>query len=110
MVNSGVLRYFCAFFALFLGCSSRPPAVDVTFWSANSQVGGIQRPQEGKVISCTDPQFDSYACISYGDVSKLFKAFLQCKQWSGPLMTNHALKKAYRKNQPVVDVVAHLSR
>lgn len=98
------------FSILLAGCSSRPPAVDVTFWSANSEVDGIQRPQEGKVISCQSAQFDNYSCISYDDVAKLFKAFLQCKQWSGPLMTKSELKTAYRKNQPVIDVVSHLSR
>lgn len=61
------------FLVLNQGCATRSPSVDVSFWSGDSLKVGITRAQPGgRTISCSDLEFNSYVCLTYDDVRKLY--------------------------------------
>jgi len=63
------------------GCKGEPPALELTIWAGDSHNAGISRSYEGKTISCSDPLFDDYMCISYADAKKIGETILKCKVW-----------------------------
>lgn len=101
------LSLFCFCFSL-TGCKhAEMPPIDVTFWAGDSARGGVTRKQENKTIPANDPEFDSYACLSYEDVRKIYDTLLTCKDWGDqPKMTRHELKSFKRYNR---DVIRHVS-
>lgn len=93
------------FFILTLsGCQSNMPPIDVSFWAGDSAKSGITRSQESKTIECSSPEFDTYTCLSYADIQKIYGTLLECKQWP-TLATSKQLKRFVSKNSEVINHV-----
>jgi hypothetical protein len=69
--------------ALWLsGCKNTPPKFDGKFWAADSERGSIRRAQENSEITCKDPAFDDYLCMSYADHKRWYETYvLGCERW-----------------------------
>ena len=91
--------------AFMISCATGPiPKVNIKTWAGDSSRGAIRRSQDPDQISCTDPRFDSYACITYSDVRSLYDALQSCQGFAEgtPLMTEQEKKEFYTQNKPVL--------
>lgn len=65
----------CIIWSLSSCATTSTPHVDLSSWAGDSTEGGvIRRAQENKKISCSDPSFNAYSCMTYKDLQKLFNA------------------------------------
>lgn len=88
------------------GCKNQIPAIDVSFWAGNATQGGITRAQEGRSMSCLDPDFDKYVCITYDDIRKVFDTILMCKDWpKSQLASAKDVKRFIKKNSDIIKYV-----
>lgn len=71
-------------------------------WAGDSAVAGISRSQDQAHISCADPKFEDYACLTYLDIKKIYSSMLQCQQWGPPLASSSDLKRLLQKNKGVI--------
>lgn len=61
------------------GCETAPPKMDVKFWAGDSAKAGITRAQNASTLSCSDPKFDEFVCLSGPDFVKLSESFAGCE-------------------------------
>lgn len=71
----------------FTGCVTVKPNLDIQSWAGDSQHSGITRaqdenkPDKKATLSCHDPAFNDYVCLSGTDFSKVTDLISQCKEW-----------------------------
>jgi hypothetical protein len=59
-----------------------PPSVELKLWQAWSIEEAIVRKQANEIIRCSQPEFNSYVCMSGEDLEKVIKELIvSCKQW-----------------------------
>lgn len=76
------------------------PALDIKLYAGSPARGGIERAQDNEVLTCTDPRFNQYACLSYADLRKIYATLQRCESWgSSPMMSARTF---YRQNKDVV--------
>jgi hypothetical protein len=91
MKDETIAALFCLGLAIVIlltvsilpGCQSAPPSPDVTFYAGDSRTSSVVRSQvPSSTISCSDPKFDDYVCVSNSDMLKITSIMGgQCKQW-----------------------------
>jgi hypothetical protein len=87
------------------GCSHNVPAIDASFWAGDPLHSGISRSQENKTLSCSDPSFNDYVCLTYGDLKKIYDTILQCKDWGSALASDEERAKMLRVNYEIISNV-----
>jgi hypothetical protein len=59
-----------------------PPAWEGKLYAGDSVEAAIVRAQSNERISCSDPQFDDYVCMSYSHYKSFIKTFVDgCVAW-----------------------------
>lgn len=90
-----LIAMYCA------GCpGAEMPNIDIQMWAGDSSRSGITRSQEEKTLSCEDPQFDEFVCLTYEDLKKMYSTMLRCKKW-GEVISEENTKKFIDKNPDV---------
>jgi hypothetical protein len=65
---------------LFLsGCETAKPKLDVNYWAGDAAKAGISRSQTASSLSCSDPKFDEFVCLSAPDFMKLTEVLGACQ-------------------------------
>ncbi len=92
------MKYLLLTLIALTGCHASIPKISVKFWAGDSKNAGITRAQDHETISCASPDMDSYMCITFVDMQKIFDTMLTCKQWGAPVMTKKDMKEFRREN------------
>lgn len=80
------------------------PAIDIRLYAGSPEKGGIERAQDKEVISCVEPRFNEFTCLTYSDLRRVYEILLQCRDWDGISMIS--ARSAFRKNPDVVKKAA----
>lgn len=76
------------FLCIFYSSCATPiphPLWEGKIWAGSSNVSGIERRQDGQIISCMSKDFDNYAAISYRDLGCLYEqVILNVEKYKDP--------------------------
>jgi hypothetical protein len=64
------------------GCAHPEMRFQVRSWAGDPSKGGVTRSQEERTVSCTDPKFDQFVCMTYDDLKDLYLSLRKCTAWT----------------------------
>ncbi len=62
-------------------CKNPIPKINTFLWAGDSDREGITRAQDHLTISCGEPAFNDYVCLTYNDLTQIYRTFFKCKDW-----------------------------
>lgn len=69
--------------AMTNSCSSPRPNYKPHIFVGDFNKQQLTRGQTGEKVSCTDPKFDGYRCMSSYDLRRMYEIYvLNCNSWS----------------------------
>lgn len=65
------------------------PALNVNWWTIDSQIQSLVDKQHNQVISCADKKVEQHACLSYDDILEIFTLLQMCRECAGQIPTQN---------------------